>query len=226
MGWADGESTRYVMQPSVNSVSVVVPSWSWDRRDQLERCLRAIERQTLAPAETIVVIDHNPRLLEWTRESFPGIEVIANRHERGRGRRPQQRGRGRAGRGRRADRRRHRGGADLDRATRVLLRGPRRGRRHRRAPARLVRARAGLVPVGVLLGVRLQLHRAADRGRAGSQPDRRQHGGPHRAAAGDRRIQGGRRPARDLLPRRRHRRRPCFGGHRARQFGSGSGGPR
>ncbi len=83
MGWADGESTRYAMQPSVNSVSVVVPSWSWDRRDQLERCLRAIERQTLAPAETIVVIDHNPRLLEWTRESFPDMEVIANRHQRG-----------------------------------------------------------------------------------------------------------------------------------------------
>jgi hypothetical protein len=83
MGWANGESTRYVMQPTVNSVSVVVPSWSWDRRDQLDRCLRAIERQTLAPAETIVVIDHNPRLLEWTRESFPRIEVIANRHDRG-----------------------------------------------------------------------------------------------------------------------------------------------
>lgn len=70
-------------QPTENSVSVVVPSWSWDRRDQLARCLRGIERQTLAPSETIVVIDHNTRLLEWTRESFPGSEVIANRHQRG-----------------------------------------------------------------------------------------------------------------------------------------------
>jgi cellulose synthase/poly-beta-1,6-N-acetylglucosamine synthase-like glycosyltransferase len=83
MGWPHGESTRYVMQPTVNSVSVVVPSWSWDRRDHLGRCLRGIERQTLTPFETIVVIDHNPRLLEWTRESFPGMEVIANRHQRG-----------------------------------------------------------------------------------------------------------------------------------------------
>ena len=72
-----------VTQPTVNSVSVVVPSWSWDRRDQLARCLGGIERQTLPPSETIVVIDHNPRLLEWTRESFPGTEVIANRHQRG-----------------------------------------------------------------------------------------------------------------------------------------------
>jgi glucosyl-dolichyl phosphate glucuronosyltransferase len=76
-------SLATVMRPTVPSVSVVVPSWSWDRRDQLGRCLRAIERQTLTPAQTIVVIDHNPRLLEWTRESFPGTEVIANRHQRG-----------------------------------------------------------------------------------------------------------------------------------------------
>ncbi|HEY1286019.1 MAG TPA: glycosyltransferase [Solirubrobacterales bacterium] len=66
-----------------NSVSVVVPSWSWDRRDQLGRCLRAIERQTLVPAETIVVIDHNPRLLDWTREGFPEMHAIPNRHRRG-----------------------------------------------------------------------------------------------------------------------------------------------
>ena len=70
-------------QPTLKSLSVVVPSWSWDRRDQLGRCLRAIERQTLSPSETIVVIDHNPRLLEWTRESFPDTEVIANGHESG-----------------------------------------------------------------------------------------------------------------------------------------------
>ena len=70
-------------QPTVNSVSVVVPSWSWDRREQLARCLRGIERQTHTPSETIVVIDHNPRLLEWTRESFPDTEVIANGHQRG-----------------------------------------------------------------------------------------------------------------------------------------------
>jgi hypothetical protein len=72
-----------VTQPTESSVSVVVPSWSWDRRDQLARCLRAIERQTLTPSETIVVIDHNPRLLEWTRESFPSMEVTANRNQRG-----------------------------------------------------------------------------------------------------------------------------------------------
>lgn len=62
---------------------MVVPAWNWERREELGRCLRAIEAQTLAPAETIVVIDHNPELLGWVRESFPAAQAVANRHERG-----------------------------------------------------------------------------------------------------------------------------------------------
>jgi hypothetical protein len=62
---------------------VVVPAWSWDRRDELGGCLRAIERQTLRPSETIVVIDHNQELLDWTRKTFPAVETIPNRHDRG-----------------------------------------------------------------------------------------------------------------------------------------------
>jgi glucosyl-dolichyl phosphate glucuronosyltransferase len=65
------------------SASVVVPAWNSKRRGELARCLQGIERQTQAPAETIVVIDHNPELLEWVRESFPGVDALANRHERG-----------------------------------------------------------------------------------------------------------------------------------------------
>ncbi len=64
-------------------VSVVVPTWNFDRRDDLARCLAAIERQTLPPAETIVVVDHNERLLAWAADTFPGATVLANRHERG-----------------------------------------------------------------------------------------------------------------------------------------------
>lgn len=66
-----------------NSVSVVVPAWNWERREELADCLRAIEAQTLAPSETIVVIDHNPELLAWVRESFPATQATANQHERG-----------------------------------------------------------------------------------------------------------------------------------------------
>lgn len=70
-------------QAAKNSVSVIVPAWNSKRRDELGRCLRAIEAQTLAPLETIVVIDHNPELLAWVEESAPGVTAVANRHERG-----------------------------------------------------------------------------------------------------------------------------------------------
>jgi glucosyl-dolichyl phosphate glucuronosyltransferase len=66
-----------------NSVSVVVPAWNSKRRDELFRCLRAIEKQTLPPLETIVVIDHNPELLAAVQELVPGVTAVANRHERG-----------------------------------------------------------------------------------------------------------------------------------------------
>src|SRR4249919_3295071 len=78
-----GESVSTVSRASQNGVTVVVPAWSWDRREELAACLRGIERQTLAPTQTIVAIDHNPALLEWTRASFPQVEAVANRHERG-----------------------------------------------------------------------------------------------------------------------------------------------
>ncbi len=66
-----------------NSVSVIVPAWNSKRRDELTRCLAAIEAQTLRPLETIVVIDHNPELLAWVGESVPGVTAVASKHERG-----------------------------------------------------------------------------------------------------------------------------------------------
>ena len=61
----------------------MVPAWSSERRDELARCLGAIERQTKASDQTIVVIDHNPELLAWASEAFPSLEVVANAHDRG-----------------------------------------------------------------------------------------------------------------------------------------------
>jgi len=66
-----------------HSVSIVVPAWNWARRDELAACLQAIERQTLPPLEVIVVIDHNPELLEWVGDRFPRMRAVENRHERG-----------------------------------------------------------------------------------------------------------------------------------------------
>jgi glycosyltransferase involved in cell wall biosynthesis len=72
-----------VSQATKHSVSVIVPAWNSKRRDELARCLRAIEAQTLSPLQTIVVVDHNPELLAWAQESVPGVTAIENKHERG-----------------------------------------------------------------------------------------------------------------------------------------------
>jgi len=64
-------------------VSVIVPAWDYARRDQLERCLQAIAAQSRPAEEVIVVIDHNPELLDWAEGSLPGATVIPNSGERG-----------------------------------------------------------------------------------------------------------------------------------------------
>lgn len=66
-----------------STISVLVPAWNSKRRDELAACLGAIERQTLPAAEVIAVIDHNPELLEWVHEAFPGVKAVANAHDRG-----------------------------------------------------------------------------------------------------------------------------------------------
>lgn len=72
------------MTPAPRStVSVVVPTWSLDRRDGLAACLQAIGRQTLPPNEVIVVVDKNPELLTWVRSSFPTAKAVSNRFDRG-----------------------------------------------------------------------------------------------------------------------------------------------
>lgn len=65
------------------TVSVVVPTWNYKRRDDLAGCLAAIERQGRVPDEIIVVVDHNPDLLAWASDSLRSAKVIENRHERG-----------------------------------------------------------------------------------------------------------------------------------------------
>ncbi len=64
-------------------VSVVVATYTATRRDELDACVSALSRQTVAPVEVIVVVDHNPDLLESVREAFPTATVVDNHHARG-----------------------------------------------------------------------------------------------------------------------------------------------
>ena len=175
----------------------------WDRRDQLDACLARSSDRRLPPAEVIVVVDHNPELLERTPvEPSLTATVIENRHARGAWRRPKHRDRGCGGVDRRLRRRRR--AAEPTGSSGCMTASPTPARwGGRRADSSLDGTDAALVPDRVLLGLRLQLHGAA-RGRAGAQPDRRQHGGANEQLEeiGGFRAEGVRRgPARDLAPR-------------------------
>jgi glycosyltransferase involved in cell wall biosynthesis len=63
--------------------SVVVAAWHLDSKADLEACVAALGRQTLAPHEVIVVIDHNPELAAWARAALGAATVLENQYERG-----------------------------------------------------------------------------------------------------------------------------------------------
>ena len=67
----------------VPDVSVVVCAYSDERWDDLVAAVRSLARQTVAPREVVVVVDHNPGLLARAREELPGIVAIANEEPRG-----------------------------------------------------------------------------------------------------------------------------------------------
>ncbi len=68
---------------SAGAFSVVVAAWSLDAKADLDTCVFALARQTLAPREIFIVIDHNPELAAWARESLDGVTVLDNRYQRG-----------------------------------------------------------------------------------------------------------------------------------------------
>jgi GT2 family glycosyltransferase len=65
------------------AISVVIPCFAEERFEDVLAGLDALGRQTVPPAETVVVVDHNPALLAGLRRSQPGVRVIANREHRG-----------------------------------------------------------------------------------------------------------------------------------------------
>lgn len=69
--------------PHAPAVSVVVSTWSPARAASLLDALASLRRQRRAPDEVIVVVDHDPRLLDWVRRSAPDVTAIANRGPRG-----------------------------------------------------------------------------------------------------------------------------------------------
>src|SRR5215218_1604856 len=66
-------------------VSVVICANDSARWSQLQAALRSIERQNHPPAEVVVVIDHNPALLERALCGLDGAHVVENSEPQGLG---------------------------------------------------------------------------------------------------------------------------------------------
>jgi glycosyltransferase involved in cell wall biosynthesis len=64
-------------------VSVIICAYASDRWESLREAVAAVRRQTLAPAEVIVVVDHNTSLLERARAELKGVRVAPNASRRG-----------------------------------------------------------------------------------------------------------------------------------------------
>jgi glucosyl-dolichyl phosphate glucuronosyltransferase len=67
----------------VLSISVVIAAYSLDRWPITIASVRSVQRQSVAPAEIILVIDNNPPLYRIATREFTGIVVVENVGSRG-----------------------------------------------------------------------------------------------------------------------------------------------
>jgi glycosyltransferase involved in cell wall biosynthesis len=65
------------------SVSTVICTHTERRWDHLAQAIRSVAEQTKRPEEIVVVVDHNPALLERLRRTFPDLVVLPNREGSG-----------------------------------------------------------------------------------------------------------------------------------------------
>jgi glycosyltransferase involved in cell wall biosynthesis len=64
-------------------VSVVLCAYTRERWLELENAIQSLQRQTVEPAEIILVIDHNPALHKLAKETFTDVKVLENQEARG-----------------------------------------------------------------------------------------------------------------------------------------------
>ena len=170
------------------SVTVIVCAYTTERWPELVAAMASIAAQDPAPAQTILVSDHNAELAARARAEFPGVLVVENEQLQG------------------LSGARNTGLAHseseivafldddavalpgwLDALTRAYA-DPHGGRCRRRGDPRVGGRRAALAPGRVLLGDRLQLDRPARGSGRSAQPHRLQHVVPARGLRRDRRV--------------------------------------
>jgi GT2 family glycosyltransferase len=73
------------MTRAMIGMSVVICAYTEARWNDLVAAVASVQRQTVPPLEIIVVIDHNPRLLDRARAHIPGVVAVENHEQRGLG---------------------------------------------------------------------------------------------------------------------------------------------
>lgn len=68
---------------SLPTVSVIIPTHSLDRWDDLCKAVTSVQTQTVKGLETVVAVDHNPQLLAKAARKFRAVTVVANKVSRG-----------------------------------------------------------------------------------------------------------------------------------------------
>lgn len=71
------------MTQTARDISVIICAYTDNRWNDLVAAVESVQQQTLPPSEVILVIDHNPGLLERVREQVPGVVVVENTEARG-----------------------------------------------------------------------------------------------------------------------------------------------
>jgi len=64
-------------------VSVILCAYTEARWDDLLAAVDSVQNQTLPPHEIILVIDHNPALLQRARANIDGVFIVENQEQRG-----------------------------------------------------------------------------------------------------------------------------------------------
>jgi glucosyl-dolichyl phosphate glucuronosyltransferase len=65
------------------TVSVIIPTYTKVRWGWLEEAVASVKAQTVPALEIIVVVDHNPELLDEIKQGFPGVIAVPNIGGRG-----------------------------------------------------------------------------------------------------------------------------------------------
>ncbi len=71
------------MTPTAHDISVIICAYNEKRWDDLVAAVESVRQQTLPATEIIIVVDHNPQLLQRVHDHIPDVIVIENTQERG-----------------------------------------------------------------------------------------------------------------------------------------------